>query len=236
MSRIIKQKKQKQNKEIAVIGEGICEQHYLQSIQHLSKVLIKPKIAKDGIEYLIMEVERCIENGYEEIYCLIDIDTKREGKSKEAYDNFIEKYKRNNVEKKNKLVDITPQVYIIENHPCLEIWFYYYFRYSTSGFDSYEKNNPLKPEFIRVFADYEKKAVFFNNLSRFGGLHQYMIERKKGDFDLALNHSSRSMIHHNQGNGGAYSEMIKLFEIILKDDIKDGLSVFKTKKIETDSK
>ncbi|MBP6662415.1 MAG: hypothetical protein KA172_04945, partial [Paludibacter sp.] len=46
---------------IAVIGEGITEQYYLQSIKHLAKVQITPKLPKrsTGDKFLEDEIKKC---------------------------------------------------------------------------------------------------------------------------------------------------------------------------------
>lgn len=77
---------------IAIIGDGPTEQYYLLSIQGLLPVNIYPKVVKDGMEYLITRVEECIAEGYDKIYCLIDLDNKSGAKEKTAYTNFLRQY------------------------------------------------------------------------------------------------------------------------------------------------
>lgn len=59
---------------IAVIGEGPTEQYYLLSVQGLLSANVYPKVVKDGMDYLIARVEECIADGYDKIYCLIDME------------------------------------------------------------------------------------------------------------------------------------------------------------------
>ena len=190
---------------IAVIGEGPTEQYYLMSIQGLLPVNIYPKIVKDGLDYLINRVEECIAEGYDKIYCLMDMDNKSEKKERAAYETFLRQY--SNKTFKNRQTGGTTEVIVIENHPCLEIWFYYYFRLSTGHFSSYEKLNPLKPELKKFLPEYEKRIEFFKKC---GGLHQYMTARG-GSIEEAKHNSELSMKQHSDFQEGAFSEMYRLF-------------------------
>lgn len=195
---------------IAVIGEGPTEQYYLLSVQGLLNANVYPKVVKDGMEYLISRVEECIADGYDLILCLIDKDNKHGSKEQKEYNSFVKAYSGKKV--KNPQTGGTTEIIIIENSPCLEIWFYYYFRLSTGLFSSYEKLNPLKPELRKHLPEYEKKIDFFKKC---GGLHQY-ISSKGGDLNNAIANSKISMQHHQQTSNGAYSEMSILFDLLKK--------------------
>ena len=82
----------RQGAGIAVIGEGPTEQYYLLSMQGLLAANVYPKVVKDGMDYLIARVEECIADGYDKIYCLIDMDNKSGQKEKAAYANFLRQY------------------------------------------------------------------------------------------------------------------------------------------------
>lgn len=77
---------------VAIIGEGPTEQYYLLSVQGLLNANVYPKIVKDGMEYLVARVEECISEGYNKIFCLIDMDNKYGGKEQLAYNAFLKKY------------------------------------------------------------------------------------------------------------------------------------------------
>lgn len=195
---------------IAVIGEGPTEQYYLLSTQGLLTANVYPKIVKEGMQYLIDRIEECIADGYDKIYCLIDMDNKSGKKEKAEYNLFLKKYPGKKI--KNRLTESETEIIIIENHPCLEIWFYYYFRLTTGLFSSYEKNNPLKPELRRFLPEYEKHIDFFKKC---GGLHQYLTN-KGGSLGNAINNSEISMKLHSEMAEGAFSEMSMLFGSLLK--------------------
>ena len=196
----------KEGAGIAVIGEGPTEQYYLLSIQGLLPVNIYPKVVKDGMDYLIARVEECIADGYDKIYCLIDMDNKSGQKENAAYANFLRQYSGKQI--KNRQTGGHTEVIVIENRPCLEIWFYYYFRLTTGLYSSYENVNPLKPELRKFLPEYEKRIEFFKKC---GGLHQYLTS-KGGSIDAALRNSQLSMKHHADNPSGAFSGMCILLD------------------------
>lgn len=186
---------------IAVIGEGPTEQYYLLSIQGLMAANVYPKIVKDGMEYLTARVEECIAEGYDKIYCLIDMDNKSGKKEKAEYNAFLKRYSGKKIH--NKQTGEETEIIIIENHPCMEIWFYYYFRLTTGLYSSYENINPLKPELRKFLPEYEKRIEFFKKC---GGLHQYLTT-KGGSIENAIKNSEISMWQHEDVGDGAFSEM-----------------------------
>lgn len=198
---------------VAVIGEGPTEQYYLLSIQGLMAANIYPKIVKNGIEYLTARVEECIADGYDKIYCLIDMDNKTVNKGKAEYCAFLKKYSGKKI--RNRQTGEETEIIVIENHPCLEIWFYYYFRLTTGLYSSYENINPLKPVLKKLLPEYEKRIEFFKKC---GGLHQYLTG-KGGSLDNAIRNSEISMRHHAEMSDGAFSEMI----LLLNPHLKEGL-------------
>lgn len=195
---------------IAIIGEGPTEQYYLLSIQGLLPVNIYPKVVKDGMEYLITRVEECIAEGYDKIYCLIDLDNKSGAKEKTAYTNFLRQYSGKQF--KNRKTGGYTEVIIIENHPCLEIWFYYYFRLTMGLYSSYEKVNPLKPELRKFLPEYEKRIEFFKKC---GGLRQYLTS-KGGKIENAVRNSELSVLRRADNPDGAFSEMCRLIKTFVK--------------------
>lgn len=196
---------------VAVIGEGPTEQYYLLSVQGLLNANIYPKVVKDGIEYLVARVEECITEGYDTVFCLIDMDNKAGKKEKLAYEAFVKKYSGRKI--KNPITGEFTEVIIIENLPCLEIWFYYYFKLTTGLYASYENINPLKPELRKFLPEYEKRIEFFKKC---GGLHQYL-SAKGGSLQNAIHNSQISMKHHKDISHGLFSEMSNLFGLLQKD-------------------
>lgn len=191
---------------IAVIGEGPTEQYYLQSLQGILPVNVYPKVTKDGMDYLVQRVEQCIREGFDKVYCLIDMDNKRKGKEKTEYDQFLRKYSGKSF--RNKNTGEETEVIVIENNPCLEIWFLYYFKYTTGLYSSYERINPLKPELKKYLPEYEKRIEFFKKC---GGLHQYLTD-KGGQLDLASKNSRKSIESVGSDKVSAFSGMAIFFD------------------------
>lgn len=62
---------------VVVIGEGITEKYYIQSLRDV--LVIKPTAIKpknSSLEELEHSIEGAIKEGYSRIYCLIDKDNK----------------------------------------------------------------------------------------------------------------------------------------------------------------
>ncbi len=79
-----------------ILGEGITEFYYLNSLKDRYPSLqnIEPKIPKhSSIKDLEKRIEAAIKEGYTRIFCIIDMDNKREGKEKRDYEKLKNKYK-----------------------------------------------------------------------------------------------------------------------------------------------
>ena len=79
---------------IAVIGEGPTEKYYLKSLEGIIHAQVKPMIPNHATSMLELErrIEQCIDDGYNMIFCLIDMDNKKEGRNRENYLRLKTKY------------------------------------------------------------------------------------------------------------------------------------------------
>ena len=207
MSRKIQLREPLVNNAIAVIGEGITEQYYLQSIKHLANVQITPKLPKHstGNQFVESEIKKCIADGYSKIYCLIDMDNKKNAKEKSAYSKLKGKY--HNRKYKNKSIGDEIDIRFFENERCLEIWFLFHYKNTNAEFTT---QNDLLSE-LNKFCKYEKTEKFFLSTS---GLNQYFI-KNGGNFDFAKSNAENSLrrtIEH--ATDYTYSEMKDFFELI----------------------
>jgi len=194
---------------IAVIGEGITEQYYLQSIKQLTNFQITPKLPKHsaGDDFVEVEIKKCIADGYSIIYCLIDMDNKKSGVEKAKYQKLKSKYHNKVI--RNIGVGSESQVKFFENERCLEIWFLFYYKYTTAEFST--QNDLLKE--LNKLCRYEKTEKFFLSTR---GLHQYFIN-KGGSFDLAKRNAVSSIKRiAEHGTDYTYSEMKEFFDLIQK--------------------
>ena len=200
------------NNTVAVIGEGITETYYLQSLKGLLSCTIEPSVPKhsQGLKYLDNKIKECIYKGYSKIYCLIDMDTKVSNPQEmQRYNKFKSKYPARLVNHKGQ----KSEIFIVETLPCTELWFYYYFKTTSKLYQSYDTQHPLKPDLLSCLPEYEKTEKFFKKC---GGLHDY-ITLNKGNIENAMRHASQINEDRIQTNGGgSYSEIYLFLEKHLK--------------------
>ncbi len=202
----------KQRNTIIVIGEGITEKHWLLSLKdaypHFRKVdYVEPEHANNMAE-LEKEIEKAAKMGYAKVFCMIDMDNKKEGVEYEKYMALKRKYAKPIVNKR-KGIDCGVRFY--ETDRCTEQFFLYYFSGTTKPFQSYED---LEKELHR-HCEYEKRERFFIRHP----LHNYF-QSKGGNLDDAIKNANASATARDKGERDySYSELGKMME-----DIKEILS------------
>jgi hypothetical protein len=201
-------------KAIAIIGEGITEKYYIESLKGLSPFTIFPKELgrkASNLKTLESQIKDAIEKGYDEVFCLIDMDGKSEGKSKTDYVNLKTKYYNKIFGKKSK--DIQSKVIFIETERCMELWFLYHFAKSaiTRNFASYEE---LEKELHKYRPNYQKTEKYFRSV---GNLHLEFTTKRipNGSLKQAVQNSENSIISKSQDDRNhTYSEMHILIEAL----------------------
>lgn len=194
-------------KSIAVIGEGMTEQYYLQSLKGIINAQIEPKLPKHptGLQYVETEIKNCIDKGYAQIICLIDMDNKKGGRDKQQYDKLKSKYHNRTISRPKEGIKST--VTFFENEPCIELWFLYYFKYTTAY---YEKSDKVTKE-LKSLCSYEKTEQFFISSK---GIHLFLINHG-GDFEKAKVHAKKSTQSRKaERRDHTYSEMNDFFSLI----------------------
>src|SRR5690625_2911490 len=114
------------NKSIAVIGEGITEKYFIESLRGKSPFEITPRILDlkaSSLRALEGHIQDAIDKGFDELYCLIDMDNKQEGTAKTNYLNLKNKY--HDKVHGNKKKGIRCKVVFIESKAGLNYCFYY---------------------------------------------------------------------------------------------------------------
>ncbi len=190
------------NKTIAIIGEGITEKYYIESLKDIASqnISILPKslgTKASNLKQLEKTIIAAKNKGYDEVYCIIDMDSKEKDRTK------YEKLKNNYNEKHfiNKRQGIDCYVKFIESYRCTEIWFLYYFEYTTRHFNSYDEvQNALR----KYTPSYEKTEKFFKNKN----LDTFFI-KSKGNRTCAINNARKSLksLKRTGMTGCAFSEM-----------------------------
>lgn len=187
-----------------ILGEGPTEFFYFKSLCDVYKnITIKPDYPKHtSIKELELKIEEGITMGYSHIFCVIDMDTKETEPERTQYAKLKAKYaKPINKPKKG----IHCNVEFFETHRCTELFFLYYFRYTSRP---YADQEALIKDLNRDVV-YQKTTDFFIKCK---GLHSYF-ERNGGSIEKALANANRSMDEIVAGDKDyTYSELGRLIE------------------------
>lgn len=187
-----------------ILGEGPTEFYYFKSLCDVYKnITIKPDYPKHtSIKELELKIEEGIAMGYSHIFCVIDMDTKDAEPERTQYAKLKAKYaKPINKPKKG----IYCNVEFFETHRCTELFFLYYFRYTSRPYTDQEA---LIKDLNRDVA-YQKTTDFFIKCK---GLHSYF-ERNGGSLEKAAANANRSMDEKVAGEKDyTHSELGRLME------------------------
>lgn len=187
-----------------ILGEGPTEFFYFKSLCDVFKhITIKPDYPKHtNLKELEKKIEEGIEMGYSHIFCIIDMDTKDLEPERSQYQKMKAKYAEP-INKPKK--GIYCSVEFFETHRCTELFFLYYFRYTSRPYDDQE---PLLKD-LNQYVEYRKTIEFFIKTK---GLHSYF-ERNGGSLEKAIANANRSMDErNNDGRDYTFSELGRLME------------------------
>lgn len=194
----------KQRQTALILGEGPTEFYYFKSLCDVyGNLNIKPGTPKHtNIKDLQKKIEESIAEGYNHIFCVIDMDTKDTDPERTQYQKLKNKYaKPINKPKKG----IYCSVEFFETHRCTELFFLYYFLYTSH----YYNDQATLIKDLNKNVRYEKKQDFFMKVK---GLHSYF-EQNGGSIDVATMNANRSMTEkHNNDRDFTYSELGRLME------------------------
>ncbi len=182
-----------------ILGEGPTEFFYFKSLCDVFKhITIKPDYPKHtNLKDLEKKIEEGVEMGYSHIFCIIDMDTKDLEPERSQYQKMKAKYTEP-INKPKK--GIYCSVEFFETHRCTELFFLYYFRYTSRPYDDQE---PLLKD-LNQYVEYRKTIEFFIKTK---GLHGYF-ERNGGSLEKAVDNANRSMDEkNNDGRDYTFSEI-----------------------------
>lgn len=189
-----------------ILGEGPTEFFYFKSLCDIFKsVTIKPDYPKHtSIKELEAKIADGVAMGYNHIFCIVDMDTKDVEPERSQYQKLKVKYaKPINKPKKG----IYCKVEFFETHRCTELFFLYYFRYTSR---LYETQELLLKDLNQCIA-YQKTADFFIKTK---GLHGYF-ERNGGSLEKAVANANRSMEEKQKSaRDYTYSELGRLISAL----------------------
>lgn len=191
---------------VLILGEGPTEFFYFKSLCDVFKRLtVKPDYPKHtNIKELDGKIAEGVGMGYSHILCIIDMDTKDMEPERSQYQKLKAKYtKPINKPKKG----IYCEVEFFETHRCTELFFLYYFRYTSRPYE----NQELLLKDLNQCVKYQKSIDFFNKSK---GLHSYF-ERNGGSLSCAVTNANRSMDEKKKsGREYTYSELGRLIKIL----------------------
>ncbi|MCL1606864.1 MULTISPECIES: RloB family protein [Mediterranea] len=185
-----------------ILGEGPTEFFYFKSLCDIFKsVTIKPDYPKHtSMKELEAKIADGVAMGYNHIFCIVDMDTRDVEPERSQYQKLKMKYAKP-VAKPKK--GIYCKVEFFETHRCTELFFLYYFRYTSR---LYETQEPLLKDLNQCIA-YQKTADFFIKTK---GLHGYF-ERNGGSLEKAVANANRSMEEKQKSaRDYTYSELGRL--------------------------
>ncbi len=194
----------KLQQRVLILGEGETEFYYFKSLNDVYKrIAIKPDYPKHtNIRELGAKIAEGVELGYSSIYCIIDMDTKDSEPERTQYQRLKAKYSKP-IRKPKK--GIYCQVEFFETHRCTELFFLYYFRYTSKH---YTDQKDLLEDLNR-HVEYHKTNDFFIKSK---GLHDYF-ERHGGSLIQATANAQQSMREKQEsGRDYTYSELGRLME------------------------
>lgn len=194
----------KQKHSVLILGEGPTEFYYFNSLRDVVKGLtVKPDYPKHtSIKELEEKIENGIAEGYDRIFCVIDMDTKDEEPEHTQYARLKKEYAKP-VSKPKK--GIYCEVHFFETHRCTELFFLYYFRYTARA---YNDQSALLLD-MKKQCGYEKTVDFFRKSK---GLHTYF-EKKGGKLDEAVRNAKHSIDEKSaDGRNYTYSELGRMID------------------------
>ena len=177
-----------------IIGEGPTEYFFLTSLKDEFRTLqnIDPQYPKHtSMGELELKIKNAIDQGYNHVYCMIDLDNKKEGKNKSDYINLKKKYHGKHISKPKKGIDC--RIEFFETERCTELFFLYYFKYTTK---LYNHSNEVEADLSKE-CGYMKTTEFFT--------------QQGGSIYDAISNAEKSMATA-EDRGYTFSELGRMFK------------------------
>ena len=196
------------NQTTLILGEGVTEFFFFNSLKDDYPALknIKPDYPKHtSIEELEIEIKKAIRD-YNRVFCVIDMDNKQENVERQKYLKLKNTY-HNQIFKDEKM-GTDCLVRFFETDRCTELFFLYYFTYTTKKYQSYKS----LAEDLHIYCEYDKSTKFFMKHP----LHPYF-SRKGGSLDVAIKNAIKSQSFKvRAGADGSFSDLGAMFKELLK--------------------
>lgn len=192
---------------IVVFGEGITEKYYFLSLRDILKLRptpIKPK--NSSLAEFETCIRDCLRRGYSRIFCLVDMDNKMADANLEhvrgakEYDILKRKY---HLQRLVNGAGDTSLVEMVESYPSTEIFFRYYFGYTSASIS----NQQLKAELAKRFGYSTQEKYLIKH-----SLHDELV-KAGGSLQQAIIASKRSL--KGRTPGSSYTELGSMIEQLL---------------------
>lgn len=152
MTMVRTHKNKKLLRRIAIVGDGITEKIYFEQLreeEHIKDVVIKPELpskSSKGGSYrkTISSAKFLVEDGYDHVYCLIDLDTVLTENKLAEFNQELQ-----SINKK----EIT--IYI--NNPCFETWVLVHYNKTGKAFTNCAA---VEKDIIKHLKDYCKEQEY----------------------------------------------------------------------------
>ena len=194
----MRQRSKKERKSIAIIGEGLTEYRYVDDLRTTERYRFSlvPGIPKHpDIDDIVNLAKERVNEGYDYVLCLIDMDVIEGNHDKMAHYHSLKKD--------------NPKIIFVESSPCTEYWFLMHFMPGPSS-KEYADYNAVAQELKKHIPDYDKTEAFFNKT------HIYRELKERGDLAQAIELSRElDKLHTTEPEVyKSYTQMYKLFDII----------------------
>lgn len=191
---------------VAVIGEGITEKYYIQSLQDILEIKPTPVKPKNStLKEMEISIKDCIKKGYSKIFCLIDKDNKIKDGNPD-HDRNAAEYARLKKQYHNKLHKCpdggVTKIVMIESYPATEIFFLYYFGYTSAHYT----NQQLKHILNKKFGYLTEERYLIKH-----SLHDTLVE-SGGSLETAISASAQSIIDIDRELETSFSEISILIQ------------------------
>ena len=193
-----RQRNKRERKSIAIIGEGLTEYRYVDDLRTTERYRFSlvPGIPKHpDIDDIVNLAKERVNEGYDYVLCLIDMDVIEGNHDKMAHYHSLKKD--------------NPKIIFVESSPCTEYWFLMHFMPGPSS-KEYADYNAVAQELKKHIPDYDKTEAFFNKT------HIYRELKERGDLAQAIELSRElDKLHTTEPEVyKSYTQMYKLFDII----------------------
>lgn len=193
-------KKKKETKSIAIVGEGLTEWEYFDSLRISEKYrfTIKPDLpGNTDIKSMADKALKLLIKGYDYVYCLIDMDR--------IESNPAEKTNYENVINDEKYQGIS----WIHTYPCTEFWFLLHFL-KLGEVRRYKNCDEVLKELREYMPGYDKTKKYFK------GHNLYNLLNSEGRKEKAIENAKKLEKLRKKEDGIDYSEIYKVIEMIQK--------------------